>query len=471
MSMIMVRLLLVMLITVIGVVEISRASSSEETIFIPNIRKDTPNVSRRVNVPYSSNASALPLSLRAIFWFGQVTAANNYADGRIAYTDTGLQLQLNIFDQWLYYDTNPITSELANWDAVTVLLEQSKSGGYLPAESSYKFLAQLSGSGANRANYQAAFSGSSAGWLPATIPFYTITGGRGEGINDGSAARGWWINFEIPFTSLGLSGAPDVGIEWRLAILVHDRDDVTGSPIPIQSWPERADGNSLATWGIIHFGTPTYSHPPASSFSMETIRFEPNGPDVKDAHVGGHSNCGESYNPNFFDGWGDANYAGYDQVNVQNQADVADWPCFSKFYLTFPLDSIPRGKVIVSAHLRLHLFGNSEPSQALISRIQALTVAENWNEADITWNNAPLALENISTTRVEPVLEFTGWPGVPYEWDVSRAVAQAYNSVQPLRLVLYSADGPMHSGKYFSSSDTGNWNQEARPTLEVSFGN
>ncbi|MDT8304975.1 MAG: hypothetical protein RRC07_03480, partial [Anaerolineae bacterium] len=53
---------------------------------------------------------------------------------------------------------------------------------------------------------------------------------------------------------------------------------------------------------------------------------------------------------------------------------------------------------------------------------------------------------------------------------VSRAVAQAHASGQPLRLVLYSADGAYHSGKYFSSSDVPAWNAAARPTLTVSWG-
>jgi hypothetical protein len=59
---------------------------------------------------------------------------------------------------------------------------------------------------------------------------------------------------------------------------------------------------------------------------------------------------------------------------------------------------------------------------------------------------------------------------VPYHWDVSRAVVQAQASRQPLRLVLYSADGAYHSGKYFSSSDVPGWNQAARPTLTITWG-
>jgi len=56
---------------------------------------------------------------------------------------------------------------------------------------------------------------------------------------------------------------------------------------------------------------------------------------------------------------------------------------------------------------------------------------------------------------------------VPYTWDVSRAVAEAYAEGDPLRLALYSADGEYHSGKYFWSSDAG---ELARPALQVLWG-
>jgi hypothetical protein len=85
----------------------------------------------------------------------------------------------------------------------------------------------------------------------------------------------------------------------------------------------------------------------------------------------------------------------------------------------------------------------------------------------ITWNNAPLSGENLSAAWVDILDGFPGWPGVPREWDVSRAVAQAYAADAPLRIALYSADAAYHSGKYFSLSDTEDWNAVARPTLEV----
>jgi hypothetical protein len=202
------------------------------------------------------------------------------------------------------------------------------------------------------------------------------------------------------------------------------------------------------------------------------IRHNLNGASVVDADVGGGSNCGQAVDPDFFDEWGDSNYAGEGDLNVQNQGDVADWPCFSKYYVTFPLDAIPSGKVILSATLALHQFGNAgyEPGDALRSLIQVLTVAEDWDEATLTWNNAPLAVENVSRAWVDPLSSFPGWPGVPREWDVSLAVAEAYASGSPLRLAMYSADYAYHSGKYFVSSDTGDWNAVGRPTLTVVWG-
>jgi len=96
-----------------------------------------------------------------------------------------------------------------------------------------------------------------------------------------------------------------------------------------------------------------------------------------------------------------------------------------------------------------------------------MTVAEDWNEAALTWNNAPFAMENVSRAWVQPI-EGCGapggipWPCVPRTWDVSLAVAQAYAARTPLRLVLYSADSDYSTGKYFTSSYTGDWNAEGR---------
>ena len=85
-----------------------------------------------------------------------------------------------------------------------------------------------------------------------------------------------------------------------------------------------------------------------------------------------------------------------------------------------------------------------------------------------SWNNAPLAHENISGTWVQP--RDYSLPDQIYQWNVARAVAQAYANGEPLRLALYSADGERHTGKYFWSSDFGDWNALSRPSLQVVLG-
>ncbi len=103
--------------------------------------------------------------------------------------------------------------------------------------------------------------------------------------------------------------------------------------------------------------------------------------------------------------------------------------------------------------------------------IQVFTIDQEWQEASLNWNNAPEMLENISRKRVEPLLSYPGEPGVPITWDVSLAVARAYQSAQPLNLVFYDADTAMHSGKYFHSSDVDDYIVASRPLLHVIWGN
>jgi hypothetical protein len=68
------------------------------------------------------------------------------------------------------------------------------------------------------------------------------------------------------------------------------------------------------------------------------------------------------------------------------------------------------------------------------------------------------------------IKDYPGWPGIPVSWDVSGAVADAYENGTDLRLALYEADWALHSGKYFLSSEEEDLNAIARPTLEVEWG-
>jgi hypothetical protein len=225
---------------------------------------------------------------------------------------------------------------------------------------------------------------------------------------------------------------------------------------------------------------PDYAAPPSTPGSTVVIRNKLNGVVVKDAAVGGTISLPPNEGQFLCRGddeyiwyhWGDANFANVGRFLIQNQVDVSDWPCFAKYYITFPLDSLPPGKVIQSAELLMYTWGGSDPTKAEASLVQVSSVKEDWNETTLTWNNAPLAQENYSQAHVNVVTpqNWPGWPGIPVKWDLARAVAKAYADGLPLRLVLYEADVAQHSGKYFVSSDDSDWNAVGRPTLTVKWG-
>jgi hypothetical protein len=425
-----------------------------------------------IHVPYF-NGDIL-FGETAIFWFGKVHPTENYSDVRIGYNNTELYVRVAILDRLLWYDPSPTPQDFTAWDAATLLINLDGNTGNTPGSGAYRFVGQLNWWEQDQ-NFQAGYQGNNSGWVQIPIAFTTKSGWRGNAPLDMENDDGWILTYKIPFTSLGLSGPPSPGTIWGIGILVHDRDDAAGTPIADKSWPSNLNLLQPSTWNRISFGLATYPVPPVTPVQTVTIRHGLNGANVQDGEVGGGSLCGDGLHK--WTQWGETSDPGSvanADFNVQNQEDIADFPCFSKYYVIFPLESIPSGKVIISATLTLHEFGNAgggawgTPPPSLI---QVLTYNGNWLESTLTWNNAPLAQENFSRTRVDPITVFPGWPGVPYNWDVSQALAQAYEAGQPLRLVLYSADQPRHTGKYFVSSDAADWNAAARPTLRVTWGN
>ncbi|MBV7328061.1 DNRLRE domain-containing protein [Chloroflexi bacterium TSY] len=408
----------------------------------------------------------------AIFWFGQVDQTRNYIDVRAHYKEDSLVLQARIFDRQLWYTRTPSAETLTQWDALELFLQISNveqaSSPSATTRGAHRFVVQLSQQGTLE-SHRAAWQGNGSGWQTASTPFTYKTGWRGSGLNNGAEARGWKANFEIPFESLGLTGSPPSNTRWRLGLIIHDRDDAEGNPIDAQMWPREMDSNQPSTWGELIFGLPNYSAPPTTGIQSTTIRHGLNGATVTDAHVGGHSTCGSGLD--YWQEWGQANYAGFAQINIQSQIDVADWPCFSKFYITFPIKAIPPNMTIVSATLTMHQFGNAgqgTDSGAPTSLIQISTVAEDWLEEEIHWNNAPLAGPNVSRASVDPLPKDVTSANLARHWDIGLAMANAYTNAEPLRLVLYSPDTNYHSGKYFWSSDA---KANVRPSLDVVWGN
>jgi hypothetical protein len=433
----------------------------------------TPNtVTRIVHAPYFGAGNAFKNGEGAVFWFGRISRTSNYADVRVGYNDQELIVYVAIVDNKLWYDEAPTEATLTQWDAATLYVDTSGSGAL--GSTSHRFSAQLAN--ASEA-FHAAYIGTNGAWAKANTAFVAKPGWRGASYNNDGDARGWTMLYRVPFASLGFINKPQNQTIWRMAVMVHDRDDGGGAPIADQFWPEGFSDAQPESWGQLSFGLPMFVPNKANYSGTATIAHKLNGAVVKDGAVGGHTICGDKLD--FWTEWPEHVYDTlpnsadkYPDYNIQNQVDIADWPCFSKVYVAFPLTAIPAGQYVLSASLTLHQMGNSgDPGQAKPSLIQISSVSEDWDEAKLNWNNAPLALENLSQAQVNPMLSFPGWPGVPWTWDVTYAVIKAQQAGQPLRLVLYSADEDYHSGKYFVSSDTGDWNAAGRPTLRVAYGN
>jgi hypothetical protein len=412
---------------------------------------------RRVHVPNLLEVDFTP----AIFWMSDVNSMSNYSDVRLYYFEGYyLGIVVHTIDRLLWYDTTPSAPEIPAWDSVSVYLDLDGNVGSVPDSDSYRFDTQLYN------NIQAYYRGNGSDWISASIPITSYTGWRGTaGPNSTSDNEGWVAYFEIPFTSLGLAGTPPQGTQWGLGLVLHDRDDAAGAIREDTTWPEAMNTNSPSTWGQLSFGPAIFTPPQAGPGSTVMIRQGYQGATVVDAAVGGYTTCGNDGVDKWID-WGDRNYAADYQFNIQNQWDIADWPCFSKYYVTFPLEAIPAEQAIISATLTMNLLGTAGGGQwgdPPNSYIQVFTVDQDWDESTLTWNNAPPAVENISGTWVYPVVG-------AYHWDVGLAVTQAYAAGEPLRLALYSADGDYHTGKYFFTSDSNDWGGEIRPTLRVTYG-
>ena len=422
----------------------------------------------RVNAPYFEGD--VRFSETAVFWFGRVMPGENALDVRVGYNDEHLFLHVAAIDRRIWYDPSPTPETLDQWDGVTVYVDTDGAPGATPTATSHRFDAQVVW-WEEREAYEVAYVGNGTGWSPSDVPFTTRSNWRGEAPNNHVDDRGWFVQVQIPFASLGLDGAPAAGKRWALAVVGHDRDSDAMAPEPDQVWPEAASTQQPATWGELAFSLPQYETPLALTEDTVTIREGLDGAVVPDAPVGGGTVCGGG--SDYWTEWGDLNYGDVIVANVQNQIDIADWPCFSRYYVTFPLDALLADRAVISATLTLHHRGNTgigwDPGPQP-SWVQVLSVNKAWDEATLTWNNAPPVRENLTGTWVESVLEYPCLPGIPYNWDVSRAVAEAHAAGQPVRLAVYEADAAIQSGKYFRTSEEELFNAVGRPTLRITYG-
>jgi hypothetical protein len=436
----------------------------------------SPDPPRRVNIPYFPDQVTWAQS--AIFWFGvneQGVPSRNYADVRVAYTAEALRVRVTVVDYYLWYKVTPsATDDLTQYDAVAIYLDTDLDRSTTPQTDDYTFLiGARHWPNENAPQYHRQGRGTGTGWDTAWTGEWTDDEAMQWSCNPGPNSNecgidyGWTAIFTIPWGTLARSGPPPTGTMWGVGVLLYDRDnEPPAGYVAPETWPETFNANSPATWGELHFGYADYHPPTAIPAGSTTIRAaSPADNTVEDAWMGGGGECSGGHN-----GGTEVNHGEDARLFVGTETAPTHFPCFNKSYLRFSLDAIPPGKVIISATLTLHHWGNADPSQAQPSWVHLFTISDPWEEMTIHWNNAPLAQENIAASWIYPVHEFTGWPGNPYDWNATQAVAEAYAAGRPVSLAIYGSDTDQHSSKYLTSSETGDWNVAGRPTLTVVWG-
>ena len=401
----------------------------------------------------------------AVFWYGQLDATRNHTDVRVGYNPNEIQMYVNTFDKWLFYDESANLNEFENWDSVSLYLKPAGS------DISYKLQSQLHHWQAAD-GYRRASKNSGNGYAQDnSITFNSSVVWYGSSPNsDTNDDRGWYTVLNIPFNSLGV-GQPAAGTVWQMALVTHDRDNSSGSTINSQTWPPTANLNDPNSWGELRFGRRTESPQTVTPSGTLSLRHGVDGATVPDTHVGGGANCGVDHDPDFFNGWSTHNFPNVTQVNIQNQMNVEDWPCFSKYFISFDIGNIPEGQDIISAELKMYMFGNAgPPGEAVGSTLQVMTLDNGWNEATANWQNSPSVIEHIAETWVDPIGNDNNFANPPIEvsWDVATAVSAAHESGEGLNLAIYEADWNLHSGKYFYSSDAETASH--RPILTITYG-
>lgn len=448
---------------------------------------------RTVNIPWFSAAGSTDgVTLNddqwtesGLLWFGinqQGPNSLNYTDVRIGYSPVGLHIRATPIDYYIWYPNDPPTStDLTQWDSFAIQLDTSGNRAGAPQSTSYQFLtaATIWVNPGKPDQFRREAKGTGTGWntnwaAPWTEGYGMVwSSNPGPNNNGGELDYGGDVGMTIPWSSLGLSGPPADGAVWSLSLAMYDRDGPASSDVlPRETWPETADPNQPSTWGQLHFGRPNYAGSTEGASGQTVIRNATSTDStVQDAYVGGGGNCLGGHN-----GGADVNHGSDTSIFVASQVLSADFPCFSRSYLKFNLGSVPSSVQVLDATLTLMQWGGAGsvpevPTQPKPSYIQIFSLSEDWSESSVTWNNGPMALENITGSWMAPRAPGADpVTGDPTNWDVTTLVRDALRSGRPLSLAVYSADSGFHSSKYLVSSEALDQYSNLRPTLTVVWG-
>lgn len=434
------------------VVELIKLDDEDTGIAAPIEIEGTLGVNGRY---FDGDRVSVPTS--AVFWFGDFTDSLNHTDVRVGYNDETLQLVASVFDRQLYYDVEAQQAYEA-WDSVSFIIQPSGSNDVYRIESMLYHWQAADGYRRVRVSRDGRpFE------VIEDVEISTSTTWYGTAPNDAFDDRGWFTIVGIPFELFGIY--PERGDVWRMMVVNHDRDGE--DLVHTQTWPDAAVVDDASTWGELRYGWPVWEA--ATGEVVETVEYinGVDGREVYDTHLGGGANCGIEFDPGFFDGWSDHVWDRPEQVNVQNQMNTEDWPCFSKYFTWFELDGIGDEYVILNAEFTMHYFGNAgyEPGQARGSTLQVFTV--DGAQPHMSWRDSPQVLEHIDDVWVEPIDGYQQ-PPLPITFDVTKAVSDAHRGDRPVVLGVYAADWNLHSGKYFWSGHTNvpRW----RPVFRVTYG-
>ncbi|MCC6443791.1 MAG: DNRLRE domain-containing protein [Armatimonadetes bacterium] len=154
--------------------------------------------------------------------------------------------------------------------------------------------------------------------------------------------------------------------------------------------------------------------------------------------------AGQNYGSNTFYGGLFVGYAG-----------SGDPSGIARAFLKFSLSSIPAGKTITSARLKVYLNTGLNTSAATVEAHKGAN--DSWTESALTWNNAP-AYTSSATASVS--VSTTGW----YQWDVTADAQAEYAGDKTLTEALKAASETTATWKYLVEK---NASSAYQPVLEV----
>ena len=274
----------------------------------------------------------------------------------------------------------------------------------------------------------------------------------------GGNANGWQIGHRC--------GAGDCR-GWSASTLIP-WPNLGGRPAPGQQVPFAAEYAGASLAGMLHWGEALAAPSTEPATGVVVV------PLLEDTVIGGDSVCGDPDWPTYHPTWGSTpRWGSSPHVLVENQWDVADWPCYNKLLMRADLSAIPYGARVVSATLELARFGQMgyacgycvDPATGsnngtMDTVVQIFDYPVQWSESTATWDTTRYPGPPLHRILTVPLPD-DGQEGrsyasnpLPEFWDITGPVQAALARGELQASVLAAtAAGQYHSGKYYYSTE------------------